>query len=69
MTTSGASPTRDVFLLRYRDAAQLIGVSDRTLRGLVYRGELPSIRIGGRRLIAVADLELFVAERREERWR
>jgi excisionase family DNA binding protein len=65
VTASGASPNRDVLLLRYRDAAQRIGVSDRTLRGLVYGGELPSVRIGSRRLIALADLELFVQERRE----
>jgi excisionase family DNA binding protein len=65
MATSGVRPNRDVLLVRYDDAAQRIGVSNRTLRELVYRGALPSVRIGSRRLIAVADLELFVEERRE----
>jgi excisionase family DNA binding protein len=63
--STGAGPIREVLLLRYDDAAQRIGVSNRTLRELVYRGTLPSVRIGSRRLIAVADLELFVEERRE----
>jgi excisionase family DNA binding protein len=67
MASTGAGHFPEVLLLRYDDAAQRIGVSNRTLRELVYRGALPSVRIGSRRLIALADLEVFVEEHREPR--
>jgi excisionase family DNA binding protein len=38
------------------DAAHSLGVSERTIRRLVEKGDLPSVRIGGRRLIRYTDL-------------
>jgi excisionase family DNA binding protein len=52
-------------LLSYPEAARALGVSERTLRSQVYRGTLPAVKIGSRRLIALADLERFVAALRE----
>jgi excisionase family DNA binding protein len=65
MASAGAAQGREVLLLRYDVVAQRIGVSNRTLRALVHRGALPSVQIGRRRLISVADLELFVEELRQ----
>ncbi|MGP8161031.1 MAG: helix-turn-helix domain-containing protein [Candidatus Dormibacteria bacterium] len=53
-------------LIGYDEAAARIGVSNRTLRSLVYGGALRSVAIGHRRLIAVADLEMFVERLRAE---
>ncbi|MFH1467858.1 MAG: helix-turn-helix domain-containing protein [Pseudomonadota bacterium] len=36
--------------------ARLLGVGETTVRGWVRRGYLASVRIGGRRLVLVADL-------------
>jgi excisionase family DNA binding protein len=52
-------------LIGYDDAAARLGVSNRTLRSLVYSGALRSVAIGHRRLIAVTDLETFVEKLRE----
>jgi excisionase family DNA binding protein len=47
-------------LLGCAAAARQLGISERTLRGLVYAGRLPAVKIGARRLIAWSDLESFV---------
>ncbi len=39
------------------EAARLAGVTDKTIRNRVERGQIPSVRRGGRRYIRVADLE------------
>ena len=41
-------------------AAQLLGVSRSKLYELLAQGELPTVRIGRSRRIAIADLEVFV---------
>ncbi|MBV9121253.1 MAG: helix-turn-helix domain-containing protein [Chloroflexi bacterium] len=43
-------------------AAEALGVSLRTVETLIARGELPSVLLGGRRLVHTRDLETF-AER------
>ena len=43
--------------LRARQVAELLGVSERTVRRLIADGTLPSVRIGGARLVAEAALE------------
>jgi excisionase family DNA binding protein len=53
-------------LLAYAEVAQRLGVSTRTVRGLVYRGALPSVHIGTRRLVALADLVDFLDALRAE---
>jgi len=42
---------------RVREIADLFGVTIRTVRRWIADGTLPSIRIGGARLVARADLE------------
>ena len=56
MTSEQLGPT----LLAYREAARQLGISERTLRGLVYAGRLVAVKIGRRRLIVQSDLESFV---------
>jgi excisionase family DNA binding protein len=47
--------------LGVKEAAAHIGVSSWTLRTLINAGELPTVWIGGRRLLRVADLAAYVA--------
>lgn len=47
-------------LLTYRQAAEILGVVDRTIYNLVRRGELPAVRFGGNVRIAPADLQAFI---------
>ena len=64
----GASELLDCtapLLVDRREAARLLGVSPGTIDNMRNREELPSIKIGARRLFAVADLEALVAARRE----
>ena len=46
-------------------AAHLLGVSRSKLYELLGEGELPTVRIGRSRRIAIADLEAFVHGRRD----
>ncbi|TVQ63033.1 MAG: DNA-binding protein [Phycisphaerales bacterium] len=47
-------------LLNYRQAAERLGVSERTLWALVARDELPTVRIGRSVKIDPVDLEAFI---------
>lgn len=42
------------------EAARLLGVSPGTIDNLRNRGELPSLKLGARRLFDVADLHRFI---------
>lgn len=42
------------------EAARRLGLSTRTIANLIKRGDLPSRKVGRRRLIAMRDLELFL---------
>ncbi len=42
--------------------AQLLGISERTVRRWIATEVLPSIKIGGARLVARADLERLVSD-------
>jgi excisionase family DNA binding protein len=53
---AGARP----IAVRPREAANLLGVSERTVRSLLATGALRSVKLGAARLIAVADLERLV---------
>ena len=46
------------------DAAAALGISARSVRRLAATGELPSIRLGGRVVFAIADLEDLVTANR-----
>ena len=51
-------------LLSVREAAAVLGISERTIRSLVSRGELPCVRIGRRVLFDPQDLETFIHKQR-----
>lgn len=46
------------------NAARLLGISPTTLDTLRLTGQIPSLKIGTRRLFALADLQTFVATRK-----
>lgn len=54
-------------LVSLDDGARMLGVSARTVRRMVGRGELPTVAIGGRRLLEPAALRDFIASHRESR--
>jgi excisionase family DNA binding protein len=49
-----------------RALADFLAVSDRTIRNWIRRGELPSYKLGAARRIDPADVEDFLARRRDE---
>ncbi len=49
-----------------RTLAAYLAVSDRTIRNWIRRGELPSYKLGAARRIDPADVDVFLAERREQ---
>ena len=49
------------------NAAQALGVSPGTIDNLRRSGELPSVKIGTRRLFDMADLRRFIEERKAVR--
>jgi excisionase family DNA binding protein len=49
-----------------RTLAAYLAVSDRTIRNWIRRGELPSYKLGASRRIDPADVESFLARRRDE---
>ncbi len=49
-----------------RSLAVYLAVSDRTIRNWIRRGELPSYKLGAARRIDPADVDAFLAQRREE---
>ena len=58
-----AEPTAGPKLLvNSREAAAMLGLSDRGFRELAYQGQVPSFKVGRRRLFKVTDLERWVAQ-------
>jgi excisionase family DNA binding protein len=51
-------------LVDRREAARLLGVSPGTIDNLRTRGELPSVKIGARRLFDTRDLLRFIESRK-----
>jgi excisionase family DNA binding protein len=49
-----------------RTLATYLAVSDRTIRNWIRRGELPSYKLGASRRIDPADVNVFLAQRRDE---
>jgi excisionase family DNA binding protein len=58
------NPTLPPLLVDVQQAAGLLSLSDRTIRTLVKRGELPHVRIGSRLLFIPKDLARWVEARR-----
>jgi len=52
-------------LVDRHEAARLLGVSPGTIDNLRTRGELPSIKIGARRLYDISDLHKYINTRKE----
>jgi excisionase family DNA binding protein len=48
-------------LLRTRDVAALLGMSESATYDLIYKGELPSVYIGSARRVRISDLEKYIA--------
>jgi excisionase family DNA binding protein len=55
--------------LRIPEAAYISGLSRSTLYALMGEGKLPSVKVGGRRLILRTDLEAYFAQLRGEQHR
>jgi len=51
-------------LLSARDAAEWLGIGRTSLYKLISLGEIPTVKILDRRLVAVVDLEAYVARLR-----
>jgi excisionase family DNA binding protein len=64
MSGTTALPPRR--LLTVREAAPFLRCSEKTLRRYVERREIPSYKIGGKRLFDPADLAAYIAAGREE---
>jgi excisionase family DNA binding protein len=56
----------EVLLLTVKEAAHRIGLGRTFTYELIRRGELRSLKIGGARRVAVADIEEFVIRLRDE---
>ncbi len=52
-------------LLTYRQAAEILGVVDRTVYNLVRRGALPAVRFGRTVRIDPRDLQAFIEEAKD----
>lgn len=48
------------------EAGRMHGISAKSVRRMITAGELPSVLLGGRRLLGVADLAAWVAELKRE---
>ena len=53
-------------LLTVDEAASALGIGRSLCYELLLRGELPSLKLGRRRLVSVAALERFIIERMQE---
>ncbi len=57
-TVGQVDPSRVLYSVR--ETAKLIAVSERSVYNLLERGELKSVRIGGRRLVRRDELDSFI---------
>ena len=53
--------TLTALLLRIRDVAALLSMSESATYDLVYKGELVSVYIGSARRVRITDLEKYIA--------
>ncbi|MDP9485232.1 MAG: helix-turn-helix domain-containing protein [Actinomycetota bacterium] len=59
-TTTAASAELDA-LLNLDAASGVLGISTRTLKTMISRGDLPSVKLGGRRMVRRSVLAQFIA--------
>ena len=58
------SSSRPIRLLTISEAAEYLAISERSIKRLITRGDLPCIRVGSALRFAFADLEAFIARNR-----
>lgn len=58
------SSSRPFRLLTISEAAEYLAISERSVKRLIARGDLPCIRVGSALRFAFADLEAFIARNR-----
>lgn len=63
MTEPVQAGDTQALLIDERTVARLLGVSPRSIWTMAATGELPSVRIGRRKLYAVETVRRFIAER------
>lgn len=63
LASEPAAPTAPPVVVSIEEAARLLGVSRRTVYNLVGSGALPSLHVGARHLVRVADLETFATRK------
>ncbi|TME44956.1 MAG: helix-turn-helix domain-containing protein [Chloroflexi bacterium] len=56
----------ETLLLNVGQVAEVLNVSPRLVQTLIFHGQLPSISVGRCRRVVVAELEAFVAQRRNQ---
>lgn len=56
--------TKRISLLRFEEAAEILTVSEDTVRRLVAKGQLPAYKIGDRTRIDEEDVYVYLAEHR-----
>jgi len=59
-----ANPGIPRLLLSAREIALALGVSERFVKGLIYAGELPSLKVGRLRRVRLDDLEAWIEKQR-----
>jgi excisionase family DNA binding protein len=64
MNTQPNAPTAPSRLLSIAAAAHALAVSERHVRGLIERGEIRSVRLGRRVLVAITELDRIVSGQR-----
>jgi len=60
-----ATPSPELLLLDLRAAARLLSSTVWSVRGLLWRNEIPYIKIGRRFLIELTDLRAFIQRKKE----
>lgn len=66
MLHRGMVPKLSPIAVRPQQAAEMIGVSERTLRELMRQGELPYAKLDRAVLIQVSELEAFIERRTQK---
>ncbi|WP_445809947.1 helix-turn-helix domain-containing protein [Yoonia sp.] len=58
------SSSKPLRLLTISEAAEYLAISERSIKRLIARGDLPCIRVGSALRFVFADLEAFIARNR-----
>ncbi len=62
MTTN----VEELQLMAIRDASEVLGISENTLRQWICYGRFPHVKVGRRTMVAVKDLAKFIEENHVE---